>query len=31
MLGQDEAAIGCFDKMIRMESFRPKSVTFVGV
>ncbi|XVF19816.1 hypothetical protein REPUB_Repub11eG0143300 [Reevesia pubescens] len=31
MHGQAEAAIGCFDKMIRTESFRPNSITFVGV
>lgn len=31
MHGQAEAAIGCFDKMIRTESFRPNSIAFVGL
>ncbi|XP_007044394.2 PREDICTED: pentatricopeptide repeat-containing protein At1g59720, chloroplastic/mitochondrial [Theobroma cacao] len=31
MHGQADEAIGCFDKMIRTESFRPNSITFVGV
>ncbi|XVE75171.1 hypothetical protein DITRI_Ditri12bG0074200 [Diplodiscus trichospermus] len=31
MHGQAEAAIRCFEKMIRTESFRPNSITFVGV
>ncbi|XP_022727285.1 pentatricopeptide repeat-containing protein At1g59720, chloroplastic/mitochondrial-like [Durio zibethinus] len=31
MHGQAEAAIECFHKMIRTESFRPNSITFVGV
>ncbi|KAG8500665.1 hypothetical protein CXB51_002628 [Gossypium anomalum] len=31
MHGQAEAAIRCFDKMIRTERFRPNSITFTGV
>ncbi|OMO55094.1 hypothetical protein COLO4_36206 [Corchorus olitorius] len=29
--GQAEAAMGCFDKMIRTERFKPNSITFVAV
>ncbi|KAK8563983.1 hypothetical protein V6N13_005800 [Hibiscus sabdariffa] len=31
MHGKAEAAIGCFHEMIRTESFRPNSITLIGV
>lgn len=31
MHGKAEAALKCFDRLVKMESFKPNSITFVGV